>query len=43
MNYLNDMVECRLGYKIALPCNWVKAGFCGVDACACVIVKEVSE
>ena len=35
--------ECRRGFVVRIPCNWVKDGFCGVDARPCVFecVHEV--
>jgi hypothetical protein len=34
-------VRCRCSGKVALelPCNWVKDGFCGVDARQCKIER----
>lgn len=32
---------CRHFESKALPCNWVKDGFCGVDARRCIIVEVV--
>jgi hypothetical protein len=38
---LSKKVEglCRQGYKIAIPCNWVKDGICGIDLKRCVIIE----
>ena len=27
--------ECRRGYMVRIPCNWVKDDYCGVDARPC--------
>jgi hypothetical protein len=32
-----DKFRCRRFADKTLPCNWVKDGFCGVDARRCVI------
>jgi hypothetical protein len=34
-------VECRRGYALELPCNWVVGGVCGEDARNCVIKREI--
>jgi hypothetical protein len=27
--------ECPRGFVVRIPCNWVKGGYCGVDARLC--------
>jgi len=39
---VSAFVKCRLGYRVALPCNWVKDGFCGEDGNLCKILEIVS-
>lgn len=34
--------ECRRGYVVRIPCNWVKGGYCGADARPCVL-KHIHE
>ena len=38
----NGKYRCRCFKSVALPCNWAKAGYCGVDGKKCV-VEEVRE
>jgi hypothetical protein len=26
---------CRISDEVPVPCNWVKDGICGADACKC--------
>lgn len=30
---------CRRGFRVELPCNWVKEGRCGADTKPCKIVE----
>ena len=36
-------VRCRHNFAVELPCNFVKEGFCGIDARPCRIEELVEE
>jgi len=37
---MSNLVKCRIGIRVSLPCDWVKRGFCGDDAKPCLIIPE---